>query len=88
MKKGWSVSSHISTIRPSGESPESRIPFSGQDGTVVIVDLVAVSVTLEDGFLTVKSICLGVLDPERRDKHQVLKCRRCPLRRSDPASDQ
>lgn len=27
-KKGWSGSSHISTMRPSGDSPESSMPFS------------------------------------------------------------
>ena len=60
-KKGCSVSSHISTIRPSGDRPDRRRPCSVRDGTIIVVDLITMTMSLGDILLSVELISTGIL---------------------------
>ena len=50
---GWSASSPISTRRPSGERPLETSPAAAEPVAVLVVELVAVAVPLEDDRLAV-----------------------------------
>ena len=51
---------HLYNVSVRGEAGEQHAVFR-QHSTVIVVDLVAVTMTLMDCFITVEPICFGVL---------------------------
>ena len=71
---------HDTSVR--GQTGQTKTVF-GEDGAIIVVDLITMTMSLGDILLSVELISTGI----HKGMHPVLRYRRYPQHRSGPASE-